>query len=141
MIVAVVVPDFNIWSALIAGLDSGIAYWCKSVEGADRLRDLAGKARSPRSTVPVDLDIMRAKVGNLFVGWCHNGVIAFTESEPHQPARGNEWAFHGWKIREALGKLSVKAPRQFARLALDGGDAETGDALIQCAIFGELVYG
>lgn len=37
--------------------------------------------------------------------------------------------------------LAQNAPSTFARLASGNADAYTGDALIQCAAFGEIKYG
>lgn len=37
--------------------------------------------------------------------------------------------------------LAQNAPNTFARLASGDADAYTGDALIQCAAFGEIKYG
>ncbi len=45
------------------------------------------------------------------------------------------------RLRSALEIMAAKCPRQFAEL-LDGhGDGSVGDALVQCAAFGELRYG
>lgn len=40
-----------------------------------------------------------------------------------------------WRI------LATKYPHHFCDILKDGGDATTGDVLIQCALFGEIVYG
>lgn len=37
--------------------------------------------------------------------------------------------------------LATKYPHHFAALVADKGDGYTGDALVQCALFGELKYG
>jgi len=44
-------------------------------------------------------------------------------------------------IVKGLGLMATKYPRHFSNLVADGGDAETGDVLIQLAVFGDIVYG
>ena len=43
-------------------------------------------------------------------------------------------------ITAGLEVLAVKYPHHFADLVKDNADAETGDALLQCAAFGEIEY-
>jgi len=128
MIVTVFIPDRNIWSALIAGIDSGIHYWCKSVEGADVLRKMAVRMAGSR-------------VGVLFSEWCAWGSLTFEEREASRSLHDGVWHLRSRKLPQACAALAINAPHQFGRLLVDGGDADTGDALIQCALFGEIVYG
>jgi len=44
-------------------------------------------------------------------------------------------------IVKGLGLMATKHPRHFSNLVADDGDAETGDVLIQLAVFGDIVYG
>lgn len=44
-------------------------------------------------------------------------------------------------LREGLAILSEKYPHHAADIVNDNPDAGTGDALLQCAIFGDLIYG
>jgi len=37
--------------------------------------------------------------------------------------------------------MAKKAPHQFGLFVQDGGDAITGDAFVQCALLGDVVYG
>ncbi len=124
MIVTVIVPDRNIWSALIAGVDSGIHYWCKEVTAFGVLRRMAG-----------------ATAGDLFADWCkRDDDILFEEREPRYRVIST-WRLTGDDIARGITVLAAVSPHQFGRLLVDGGDADTGDALIQCALFGEIVYG
>lgn len=45
------------------------------------------------------------------------------------------------KVRSGLQVMAERYPFHFANLIQDNADAETGDVLIQCALFGQIVYG
>lgn len=45
------------------------------------------------------------------------------------------------KLKAGLVILAKKAPRLFAQVLDETGDADTGDALVQCALLGDIVYG
>jgi hypothetical protein len=45
------------------------------------------------------------------------------------------------KLEEGVRTLAKLHPRHFLDLWQESGDALTGDALVQCAFFGKLVYG
>lgn len=44
------------------------------------------------------------------------------------------------KILKAIDIMQVKHPRDFANMISENGDADTGDVMVQLALFGELVY-
>lgn len=44
-------------------------------------------------------------------------------------------------IATGLKVMAEKYPRHFADMMNEDGDAETGDVLLQCCLFGEVVYG
>ncbi len=43
-------------------------------------------------------------------------------------------------VKRGVQVMAEKYPRHFANMVNDNGDAETGDTLVQCALFGELVF-
>lgn len=45
------------------------------------------------------------------------------------------------KVKKGLRIMAIEAPRTFADLIDDNADETTADALVQYALFGELVYG
>ncbi len=45
------------------------------------------------------------------------------------------------KLKKGLEVMAEKYPRHFARWMEENEDAETGDVFIQCALFGEIVFG
>jgi hypothetical protein len=44
-------------------------------------------------------------------------------------------------VRAGLQVLATKYPHHFADIVVDNSDCTTGDVLVQCALFGEIVYG
>lgn len=44
-------------------------------------------------------------------------------------------------LRKGLQIMAEKYPRNFSDILTENDDAITGDVLLQCALFGELVYG
>jgi hypothetical protein len=59
----------------------------------------------------------------------------------------DEGSFDGRKelkygdMARGLRLLAEKNPRQFANIITEDGDADTADALMQCIVLGDLVYG
>jgi hypothetical protein len=45
------------------------------------------------------------------------------------------------KLKEGLRVMAAKYPHHFKDVIAETGDATTGDVLVQCALFGEIVYG
>jgi hypothetical protein len=62
-----------------------------------------------------------------------------TEREgPHDGQGNGKHELTGAKVRSGLQVMSEKYPHHWAE---DNADCTTGDVLIQCALFGEIVYG
>ncbi len=45
------------------------------------------------------------------------------------------------KIKKGLTIMAKKYPKHFASILEENTDADTADVLLQCALFGELIYG
>ena len=45
------------------------------------------------------------------------------------------------KLKRGLTVMAKKFPRHFADFLTENDDADTADVLLQCALFGEVVYG
>jgi hypothetical protein len=58
-----------------------------------------------------------------------------------EPDSNEEYRLDRAAIERGLLAMQAKVPRQFANLLNDNADADTGDAFLQCCLFGELVYG
>ncbi len=103
---------------LIAAVEGGSTYWAASVRAYDANASPAGKL----------YDVLDE--GGYWVvkeqEW--NGSI--------KPRHVNHDT-----LADALRILATKYPDHFKDIMLEQGDAYTGDAVLQCAVFGDLVYG
>jgi hypothetical protein len=64
------------------------------------------------------------------------------ESEGSHDGKGDgRHELTGAKVRVGLQVLATKYPHHFADLVGNNSDCTTGDVLVQCALFGEIVYG
>lgn len=70
-------------------------------------------------------------------GWRNYFTAEFTDVEDKN--RKHKLSID--KLKRGLLVLREKYPRHFADIITESGDAETGDALVQCALFGDIVYG
>jgi hypothetical protein len=77
----------------------------------------------------------RIDVGKHQPGWLNYFTAKFTEDsgETHELTLD--------KLKAGLAVMAAKYPHHFKDVIMDNGDAETGDVLVQCALFGEIVYG
>lgn len=110
-----------------------------------------------------DIEVLIEMAGFGIGYWCDHAVV---DSEArtytvHEDGTGKEFTLSYDKIADVLVDIATlnsydigyaaESARQFVADRLEGGeaseyaagafDADTGDAVIQCACFGELVYG
>ncbi len=76
--------------------------------------------------------------------WCSSAMLSAPAPlrARFQEADGGatfEFTNADWPRIVAL--MATKAPRHFANMIREAGDAETGDVLVQIACFGEIKYG
>jgi hypothetical protein len=97
---------------VIAGIHQGVRYWC------------------------------RVDVGEHQAGYRNYFTAKFRVTEP-----GDGKAVCGWtyflsldKVKAGLGVLQKRFKHHFAAIVREDGDARTGDALIQCALFDDIVF-
>lgn len=79
------------------------------------------------------------------LGWANYFTATFKVTEISDETKG---AIHGKsyrlsisKIMKGLAVLAEKYPHHFCDILKQDGDMTTGDALVQCALFGDIVYG
>jgi len=79
------------------------------------------------------------------LGWANYFTATFKIHEGSDEVAG---AIHGKsytlsvrKLMKGLAVLAAKYPHHFCDILNENGDATTGDVLVQCALFGEIVYG
>jgi hypothetical protein len=78
-------------------------------------------------------------------GWANYFTATF---EIHEISDETKGAIHGKsytlsipKLMQGLAVLAAKYPHHFCDILKEDGDATTGDVLVQCALFGDIVYG
>lgn len=88
----------------------------------------------------------RINVGKHEPGWRNYFTAEFTVTEPGGKAT-NGTPIEGTlkmsipKLIEGLKVLATKYPHHFSDVINESGDATTGDVLVQCALFGEIIFG
>lgn len=90
-------------------------------------------------------DWARVNVHKHKPGWANYFTATFTVTERSDKKAG---AIHGQsytlsipKLMQGLSVLATKYPHHFCDILKENGDATTGDVLVQCALFGDIVYG
>lgn len=69
------------------------------------------------------------------------GAVILTEDNDGPLEGQDRWRFDRAAVTRGLTLLASKHPAQWAEFMDENEDAETGDAFVQLALFGELVYG
>ena len=127
------VNDYDILCTLISGFEGGISYWCRAIEGYGPLAHCA--------IVPVKGSDHEAARGALFAAWCESGKVIIFEHDAQDCEHGDRYVLDAACLARGLAVMCERYAHHFASVIDSGGDATTGDVLIQCAIFGQLVYG
>lgn len=88
----------------------------------------------------------RINVGKHEPGWRNYFTASFTVMEPGGKLKdGTElkgtYKLSIAKLIEGLGVMAEQYPRHFADVIGETGDATTGDVLVQCALFAEIIFG
>jgi hypothetical protein len=87
----------------------------------------------------------RVDVGEHQPGWRNYFTAKFTiieiSDEKAGAIKGQTYELSLDKLKAGLQVLAEKYPHHFGDVIREMGDATTGDVLVQCALFGEIVYG
>ena len=119
-------PTARIADLLVCAREGGSGYWCAAWEH-----------HFPETPTEPDPAVVEAVCGlDCYLAPFVGGWISVREDD------GTEHRLDAAGFQRALAILSEKYPRHLHD-ALDDGrfDATTGDVFIQCAIFGDIVYG
>ncbi len=87
----------------------------------------------------------RVDVGEHQAGWRNYLTASFYPTEAQDRGvivrKGKRYQLSIEKLLAGLRVLAEKYPRHFAAIMDESGDATTGEVLVQCAIFGDIVFG
>lgn len=114
---------------ICSGMEGGIAYWARISEYVD----------PPEAP---DLNKLFTRSGSKL--YKHNQYPLIPDAavilEDAETGEG-PWRFDLDAVKKGLQVMSQKYPKHFADFMEENEDADTGDAFIQCCLFGETVYG
>lgn len=133
--ITVEVTDERLAEVLCSACEGGSGYWAKQDDGKEspyRFADVGGRTSiishlpgsGPLELVP-DFDV----------------AITDFEDSTRGTRRPKKHRLTPAKLRRGLQVMAEKYPKHFADVVTGNGDSTTGDVLLQCALFGELVYG
>ncbi len=71
-------------------------------------------------------------------GWANYFTASFVKLDTRG---GHKFTLSTAKLVTGLHVLASKYPHHFGDILCQRGDATTGDVLVQCALFGEIIYG
>jgi hypothetical protein len=124
------VPEEKVQNLLTNGFDHAISYWA-SVKG-DGGWDKLNEKEDYRSDLPL---------AGGFV------VLEDSTGEGFPDPEGNPFAVEGGvilnraSVERGLQVMGAKYPRHFGNMMSGNDDADTADVLIQCAVFGDIIFG
>ena len=116
---------------LCCAFEGGIGYWCQ-IYGYKR-----GKGKQYKARTPEDNNIEWTTPKYLSFPLSPGYAVLLRDTEEHS----EKWVLNYKKIVEGLRVMAWKYPKHFANFINDNFDADTGDVFVQCALFGELIYG
>ena len=127
--VQTVVPRGRIYDAIVTGLEGGCYSSIGVVDGATWepawRKAKEGEAESFAQVECYDREQVDSRIGE----------------GPHWVIRGPIVKLTDEAIQKGLAILAEKAPACVQRIVEENGDVLDGDALLQCIVLGEIVYG
>jgi len=155
MTVNIQLEDKHVWFSLVSAFEGGSNYWIDSIElelpdGFKKAefagyKDENGVSRKAVDWYPEvddtdDLDELREKKLYIYSSQVPllGGSVIIKESEGynHNPAPLNRES-----LVKGLQVMHDKCRRHFDDMINEHGDAITADVFLQCAVFGEVIYG
>ena len=125
MLIKVDVPAQEVAYQIIAAVEGGSGYWCS---GFQLLESVAKPLESPWYACPFF--------------WGTEGYrIQVTYDNPGEGPEVASKVITESDVQEGLRIMAAKYGRHFGDMLADNSDAETGDALLQCIVFGEIIFG
>ncbi len=128
--ISIPISHYRIADIITNGLEGGANYWLVGWKMA--APDMKGKRTAPNGYAWYSVG-ETYDMGNLTI------VAEWIEDE--STGKTARKSFGVAAITEGLKVLAVKVPHQFAAILSEDDDATTGDCLLQCIIFGEVIFG
>ncbi len=123
------IKPYDIACGICSGIEGGINYWCRSYRYEATEEQVHAARAATDDTVSCFWKYFLPVYG---------GTLIFKDDE----RGGAEYRLDRAALERGIAVIAEKYPHHLGGVVDAGsGDATTGDVLIQCAIFGELVYG
>jgi len=121
-------------SMLCSGFEGGTGYWCQ-IQGYEGLKEAKAEFKS------LGLRSEDREFKHIWVPITEKGVMLLGEDEEDEGKYEKQHKLTRKKLKKGLQVIASKYPHHMANIVRDNTDAETGDVLIQCALFGDIIYG
>jgi len=92
----------------------------------------------------VIIDTLTSAIEGGIYYWCSQATVSATHPLGARFCERDGGAVFRFTMADwprIVAVMATKAPRHFANMVREAGDAETGDVLVQLACFGEIKYG
>lgn len=119
MDIKITVPTERIQDTLVTAFEGGSNYWYSDLKVVRDVKE------------PGEMGCHRFHI----IPTVKGGVISLRDDE------GVKHTLNHTKVQKGLQTLAAKFPQHFADLIAENDDADTGDAFLQCCIFGDVIYG
>lgn len=131
MKITVDVPDDRVANCLVSALEGGSRHW-----------STIKSYHKPKGALTFRLDKDQV-FRHVDYPMSEGGAITINEFDEDRPRNdpGKDHRLDRAAIQRGLQVMAEQCPRHFAALVGENDDAETGDVLLQCALFGKIVYG
>jgi hypothetical protein len=129
------VTDRILADTLVSAMEGGVGYWCQ-ITGYKKPKGKLFVWDEKEKDEPI--------YKHVHYPMTPGGVMKLKLVEGPTKIKGKEVSnveVTYEKLKEGARVMATKYPRHFANMVGDNGDAETGDVLVQCAVFGEVVFG
>lgn len=120
--------DQTISDLLVTAFEGGINYWLGTIDYQEPSSMVFAPAETPRyATYPLN----------------PGGAVIVSASgiHPADVAKLCNQRLDRAAIERGLGIMAEKYPKHYGDILHDNHDADTADVLVQCALFGDIVFG
>jgi hypothetical protein len=126
IVTTVEISEQRIRDTLCTAFEGGIGYW----------------ARCPEYGYTVASPAEWPVVSYYYEHAVHpQGYVTIEDIEDDEDGKKPRYRLDRESIAVGLRIMAADYPRHFADLVNENDDADTGDAFVQCCVFGEVIYG
>lgn len=132
------IPESCLRDLLCDAFEGGSYYWA-------RLKQINGVTDENRaayvSQASTEDGVHYQQLFSWMAPFIQGVEVVLTDSTEEGGGPPEPWILDRSKLIGGISILASKYPRHFANIVGDNSDADTGDAYLQCCLFGEIVFG